>query len=246
MRPAELNRDRIVSLVPCITDSLLELDCADRIAGITRYCPAVPGAKVVGGIWDLDRDMIRSLSPDLVLVDPEENRPEDIEYLESALRVQRVQARTVEDSFKVMLSLKSLSASLYEPSLTRGRRPGTDIEVVVPIWLEPLRFVGSGTYAADLLSNAGLVNRVEESGYPAIGEEGVIGCAERLKDAWVLRPTEPHKFGAEDVRQLSAMYPLARGFRVVDGRDLFWYGARTAEALDRLIELHAGLSREEP
>ena len=45
-------------------------------------------------------------------------------------------------------------------------------------------------------------------------------------------PDEPYVFGTDDVRDLES--ELGVPACVIDGKDLFWYGARTANAIDRI------------
>jgi hypothetical protein len=49
----------------------------------------------------------------------------------------------------------------------------------------------------------------------------------------VILPDEPHAFSAADEAAIAAALPGARIVRV-SGKDLFWYGAWTIDALDRL------------
>ena len=46
----------------------------------------------------------------------------------------------------------------------------------------------------------------------------------------VVAPREPYPFAERHVPELSAFGPVV----LVDGRDLFWWGARTGDALGRL------------
>ncbi|MEJ2721897.1 MAG: helical backbone metal receptor, partial [bacterium] len=77
---------RIVSLVPSITETLIELGAGRRIAGVTDYCihpaAAVAGIAKVGGTKGLSMDRIRSLDPDLVIANKEENRKAEVEALQ--------------------------------------------------------------------------------------------------------------------------------------------------------------------
>lgn len=59
---------RIVSMAPSLTETLLALGLDDRVVGVTRYCPDVDGALVVGGYFDPSYEAILSLEPDLVIV----------------------------------------------------------------------------------------------------------------------------------------------------------------------------------
>ncbi len=59
---------RIVSMAPSLTETLLALRLGDRVIGVTRYCPPVPGAVSVGGHLDPSVEGIVALDPDLVLL----------------------------------------------------------------------------------------------------------------------------------------------------------------------------------
>lgn len=83
---------RIVSLVPSDTYSLLRLGARDRLIGRTRYCIAPAGEveaiELVGGTKDADVARIAELAPDAVIANQEENSKHDIERLDAAgLRV---------------------------------------------------------------------------------------------------------------------------------------------------------------
>jgi hypothetical protein len=53
------------------------------------------------------------------------------------------------------------------------------------------------------------------------------------KPALVILPDEPHAFSSADERAIGDALPGVRIVRV-SGKDLFWYGAWTIDALDRL------------
>src|SRR5271169_6813615 len=76
---------RIVSLVPSLTELTCALGCADRLVGVTRYCidPAEALGSIirVGGTKNPDIARIAGLRPELVLVNAEENRREDFQAL---------------------------------------------------------------------------------------------------------------------------------------------------------------------
>jgi hypothetical protein len=50
----------------------------------------------------------------------------------------------------------------------------------------------------------------------------------------VLAPSEPYPFGP---RHRAELETVAADVQFVDGRDLFWWGVRTAGAIDRLTTL---------
>ena len=63
--------ERVVSLVPSITESLFALGLGERVVGVTDWCvhPAEAGAgrPKLGGTKDPDVGAIASLAPDLVM-----------------------------------------------------------------------------------------------------------------------------------------------------------------------------------
>ena len=62
--------ERIVSLAPNITEILFALGLGDKIVGVTRFCDYPPAAlekEKVGGLLDPDFEIIKALTPDLVI-----------------------------------------------------------------------------------------------------------------------------------------------------------------------------------
>jgi ABC-type Fe3+-hydroxamate transport system substrate-binding protein len=74
---------RVVSLVPSDTHSLIALGAAERIVGRTKYCesPEVAHVPVVGGTKDVDVDAVIALGPHLVVANQEENTRVALEAL---------------------------------------------------------------------------------------------------------------------------------------------------------------------
>lgn len=134
----------------------------------------------------------------------------------------------------------------------------------VPIWMDPLMTLNGDTFGADVLAHAGVANAFgdrlrlyplaadlgkapprdaagRDERYPRVTAEEV---AARAPDAIIL-PDEPHAFSDADRATLRAIdTPAARAnaFFDVSGKDLFWYGAWTIEALPRLQAQLAGLA----
>ena len=69
---------RIVSLVPSITETLFDFGLtADEVVGRTKFCihPAnsVKNVAIIGGTKNLNIEKIKSLNPDLIIANKEEN-----------------------------------------------------------------------------------------------------------------------------------------------------------------------------
>ena len=102
---------RIISLVPSQTELLFELGLNDEIVGITKFClhPAVQ-FKVktkIGGTKKLDIELIRSLKPDLIIGNKEENTKEDIELLQKEFPIWISDVSTLEDAMFTIRRLLS-------------------------------------------------------------------------------------------------------------------------------------------
>ncbi|HEV3215134.1 MAG TPA: helical backbone metal receptor, partial [Vicinamibacterales bacterium] len=70
-RPAAAAPQRIVSLIPSITEMLFAMGAGDRVVGVSnfdRYPPETATKVKVGGLIDPDIERILSLKPDLVVV----------------------------------------------------------------------------------------------------------------------------------------------------------------------------------
>ncbi|MDX1672653.1 MAG: helical backbone metal receptor, partial [Balneolaceae bacterium] len=72
---------RIVSLVPSLTELVIDLGIGDRLVGRTRFCvhpeEVVKDIPIVGGTKSLNLDSVRELDPDYIIANKEENRKVD-------------------------------------------------------------------------------------------------------------------------------------------------------------------------
>src|SRR5688572_31821849 len=78
---------RIISLVPSLTEVLFAFGLGTRIVAITDYCvepqPEVRSKPTIGGTKNPDVQAILRQAPDLVVANVEENRRQDVEYLQA-------------------------------------------------------------------------------------------------------------------------------------------------------------------
>jgi ABC-type Fe3+-hydroxamate transport system substrate-binding protein len=250
--------ERIVSLVPSVTETLFALGLGDRVAGVTDWCihpaAALEGRARVGGTKNPDVGKVAALAPDLVLANLEENREIDVRRLrERGLRVWVDYPRTVAAAVAQIGWLADLGADPaaraqvldpVEAALARARSRSTPPRsVFVAVWKKPWMTLSHDTYASDLLAIAGLENVFAAAAerYPRIDLAEVA----RRDPEVVLLPDEPYRFRAEDASEL-ASGPLAATraaredrIQVFDGTLAFWHGPRIALALDRLVALAA-------
>lgn len=195
---APTSRERIVSLSPAITRTLVDLGAEDRIVGRTPYCRAV-GRMVpaVGSLLEIDAEAIRAVDPDVVLVQPpaagvdpglvrlaeregwmlETFRLDSIRDLETMLEgVAEVIATgdPVRDepiaaaSIRLREALAAASAPLEKGIAARLGR------VVVLFGVDPPMAFGRGTFPDRLLARLGVANAIDADGYPQLSAEDLV------------------------------------------------------------------------
>lgn len=144
---------RVVSLVPSLTESLFDLGCGDRLMAVTDYC-VHPADKVralpkVGGTKNPSLARIRAVLPDLVLANQEENRREDVDALQAeGFKVWVTFPRSVAETLEMLWAIIRLfdvphmsrvidaMERVYEwANVAVENTP--PMTVFVPIWREP-------------------------------------------------------------------------------------------------------------
>lgn len=243
---------RIVSLVPCLTEALFVLGLGERVVGVTDWCvhPEREVARLpkVGGTKNAKVDRIVALSPDLVIANREENTKRVVERLQRAgVDVWVTYPRTVREGAALLRELAELGApepvwrEVVEPveeavARAERQRPAEPVSVFCPIWRDPWMSIGPDTYAHDLVVLCGGRNVFEDRHdrrYPIVRLEAV----EAARPEVILLPDEPYAFGAEDVAELRRLdVPAARDGRIhlIDGTWVSWYGPRIRPALEAL------------
>ena len=244
--------DRVVSLVPSLTEWLVHAGVGERLVGVTDWCaePAELVARLpkVRGTKNPDLRAIRALEPDLVVANAEETRKLDVDRLEAGgLSVFVTMPTMVAGAVAELRDLAAavgglphaaaIDADLVAAVAAAHRsRPPARPRYACAVWRDPWMWVGRHTYAADLLGLAGAEPVLDDPAtrYPRIEPDAVAA----LRPDLVLLPSEPYAFGAADAEEVAGW----SGARVelVDGRALTWYGPRIPAALAAFRALLAG------
>jgi ABC-type Fe3+-hydroxamate transport system substrate-binding protein len=219
---------RVVSLVPSVTETLLSWG-VEPVA-CTRFCEQ-PAIRHVGGTKDPDIAAIVELGPDLVVLCEEENRREDAMALaEAAVPTVTLSVDTVDDVHPLLQMLAVLvgADAAGVGAVQHLPHPGPLVTVFVPIWRRPWMSLSGSTYGSALLELLGFANVCADSDdrYPVVDLDDIAARG----PAAVLAPSEPYPFSERHVAELRDVAPV----ELVDGKDLFWWGARTPQAIDRL------------
>jgi ABC-type Fe3+-hydroxamate transport system substrate-binding protein len=239
---------RIVCLVPSITETLFALGAGERIVGITEYCTHPPEgvARVakIGGTKTPHLDGILHLAPDLVIANDEENRRDDFLWLvEHGLQVYVTAPRTVADGITMIDKLGALTGcqsqskpmvcslrAAYERVVTEALKQPR-LRVFCPIWRKPWMAFNADTYADDMLWCCGGENvvRAKAERYLTVSLEEIAALSPQV----VLLPSEPYPFATKHFVQQGGH------FYCIDGMALCWYGPRIADGLEHLSGLFA-------
>jgi iron complex transport system substrate-binding protein len=190
----ESTPQRIVSLVPAMTEILFALEVEDQIVGVTSYCNYPDPAKSkpkIGEYANPNLEILATLNPDLVFMAADASSPELLSRLEGlGISVYIVYPRSVSDTAGLIRSLgrlldkqpkaEALAATLDETAecvrnLTSDR---PRVSVLCTVMSKPLVVAGGNTLLDDMVGIAGGDNVVPEgiNRYPTWGIESVLAA----------------------------------------------------------------------
>ncbi|UXP34041.1 helical backbone metal receptor [Reichenbachiella agarivorans] len=224
---------RIISLVPSITELLFDLGLGDRVVGITKFCvhPArgLQEKTKIGGTKNIKTERIASLNPDLILANKEENTKSDIEGIWDQYPVWVSDVNGLSDALDMIESVGWMTQtetlagkwiSDIEASFAQLTKR-THVRTLYMIWQSPWMSVGTDTFVYDMLSRCGFDSVIRETRYPQLTDEEIIG----LNPEVVLLSSEPFPFKETHVQRMQEILPEAKVI-LVDGEMFSWYGSR--------------------
>lgn len=251
---------RIVSLVPSVTEILYALGAEDRLVGVTTFCDFPPAAQQkpkVGGIVNPSLEVIVSLRPDLVLATTEGNRESTIReltalgvptyvvspknfvgVLDSIARIGQLIGQELAAS-RIVGDLRRRAGRILEATRDRPRP-----SVLYLVWADPVVVPGRDTLITDLIRMAGgaSVSGEERIEWPRLSLEQVVAKAPEI----IIVAT--HSRGhVEDAlrrwREQKILLPAFRSGRIhaLDGNLIHRPGPRVIEGLEALARaIHPG------
>lgn len=230
---------KIVSLVPSISELLVEMGLWEELIGVTKFCihpkELLKAKKIIGGTKNLNLDKIKSLQPDLIIGSKEENVKEQIERLWGECAVWMSNINTYEDAIEMIKQIgiitdkKNTSEKLihdieinynclqHQHHLFKNKR------VVYLIWYKPYMAVAQNTYIDSMLQKAGIINAVTNfQRYVEITPEEIL----LLKPDYVLLSSEPYPFKEKHRRELQEILNKEIKIVFVNGEYFSWYGVK--------------------
>jgi len=181
---------RIVSVVPHITEELYLLGVQDRIVGVTTYCQRPPEAQNkerVGAVVEVNLEKVLSLQPDLVIASPLTDQKQIQKLRDLGMRVEIFQApqdfeglcagfleisRLVGREQEAQEIIKQATGALAH---IRGKVKGLPRpKVFVQIGEKPLVAAGGDSFIDDFVAFAGGVNIAHEVKTSVYSREEVV------------------------------------------------------------------------
>ncbi|MDP9078789.1 MAG: helical backbone metal receptor [Bacteroidota bacterium] len=240
---------RIISVVPSQTELLFYLGLYEEIIGITKFCihPAdkFKSATKIGGTKQLDIDKIKSLKPDLIIANKEENERSQLEELMQYFPVwisdvyDLPGAIDMIERVGVMVNRTTEASNLSNEIIQKfnGLKPAASpLRVAYFIWRKPYMVAGQDTFINSLLQLCGLTNAFDAERYPEVNEQLLI----ESKPDVILLSSEPYPFKEKHIHELQLIVPSAT-IKLVDGEMFSWYGSRLLEAPGYFKELITSL-----
>ena len=248
---------RVVSLVPSVTEAVASLGQGRSLTAVTKFCaePAdlTAALRKIGGTKDPDIEAITALQPDLVLANIEENRRQDVQALiDAGLTVFVGYPRTVVEAVDEFQTIGDLLGAPASPRVVNDMREAVErqrtlnetrptVRVFCPIWRNPYMAIAGDTYSGDLIRLAGGENVFEShtsgSRYPQVTLKEIQAADPQV----ILLPDEPFRFRPRHRDELKALSEIdaVRTDRLFlcDGRWLTWYGPRIAEGVEGIEKL---------
>ena len=196
-----LNGERIVSLAPAITEIVYELGRGDSLVGVTRFCdfpPAVDKVTRVGGLMDLNLEILIQLKPDIIILYPE--IMDRVQVLKSRTRLLSVPHRNLRDLYQaisaisgalkreekgreLILKLKKQLDAIRRKTAGRPRIKTLLIAGRNPDQLSNLTLIGKRDFLNEILEICGGINAYQgEIDYPSVSVESIIS----MSPLWII------------------------------------------------------------
>jgi ABC-type Fe3+-hydroxamate transport system substrate-binding protein len=236
---------RIISIVPSQSELLWDLGLREELVGITKFCihPKELHQSVthIGGTKTLNIDKIRSLKPDVIIGNKEENDQAQIESLQKEFKVWTSDIFTLTDSLSMIEGIGELvnkkeKAKKITSHISTSFKDlkQTHQTVLYFIWKKPYMVAGRATFIGHLLEKIGLKNSIEEhnSRYPTLSLNDIVNLNPEL----IFLSSEPYPFKETHVKELQKQLPDAH-ILIVDGELFSWYGSRLTHSVKYFNEL---------
>lgn len=231
---------KIISLVPSITELLVDLGLENNIVGITKYCVhpqhLLHQKNSIGGTKTLDLTKIKALNADLIIANKEENQKEQILELQETEPIWITDIRTIQDNWDFIreVGLKTNTLNKAKILISEGEKLWAPLKnifkakkVLYFIWRKPYMTIGKNTFINSILSELGLqsISTTLAGNYPEVSPEWIL----QQNIDFILLSSEPYPFKEKHLSEFIKLNPDATPI-LIDGEMCSWYGSRMLKA----------------
>src|SRR5690554_5353548 len=229
---------RIISLVPSQTELLFDLGLGERVVGITKFCVHphqwFQEKTKIGGTKSVDMETIKSLKPDLIIGNKEENTKEMMEGLSEIAPIWISDIENLNDAYDMIAQVGKLTDKTKESTriIDNIKENFDSLRSSIPeslpkktayfIWRKPWMVAGNNTFINHLFSYLNLENIYQDQDrYPEINLGDLAGRNPEI----ILLSSEPFPFKEKHAKEIKQYLPQAK-IVCVDGELFSWYGSR--------------------
>ncbi|NGP75310.1 ABC transporter substrate-binding protein [Balneolaceae bacterium YR4-1] len=236
------NYERIISLVPSLTELLIDLGLEEQLVGRTRFCvhpkEKVKDIPIIGGTKNPRLDKIRAADPDYIVANKEENKKDHINELREDFEVKVTDISTIEDALITIHELgKELGVENESEKLIRQINEAMDeipeeppLRTAYLIWKDPYMTVGKDTYIHNVMKHWKLDNVFgDKTRYPKVSFYDITEKAPEL----ILLSSEPYPFKEKHLAEFEEAFPNTRVL-LAEGEWFSWYGSHMLHSFRRL------------
>jgi len=233
--------NRIISLVPSITELLHHLGLEEETVGITKFCVHPEewfrGKTRIGGTKTIDINKVKELKPDLIIASKEENIKGQVEALAKDFPVWLTDVNNLEDALEMIRNTGKLTGRLPEAeklvneinekflAIQPLAAKNDKIRTAYLIWKDPYMAAGLNTYINSMLRFAGFINAFAHlTRYPEVTIEAIKASECQL----LLLSSEPYPFKQKHIDELQSQLPEVK-ILLADGEMFSWYGSHLLE-----------------
>ncbi|MGL6267135.1 MAG: ABC transporter substrate-binding protein [Chitinophagaceae bacterium] len=198
--------------------------------------------KRIGGTKDLHIEEIKSLHPDLVIANKEENTAEQVEAIRKFCPVWTSDISNLEEALAMIREIGRIT-NKAEAGYQLADKISASFKVIPVmrdppraaylIWKDPYMTVGGDTFIHHMMQYCSLGNVFEkEKRYPVINLEDLIEKSPQI----ILLSSEPYPFKEKHIYKLSLHLPEAK-ILLIDGEMFSWYGSRLLNSASYFCDL---------
>lgn len=233
---------RIISLVPSITELICDLGLQHQLVGRTKFCVHpkrfINTVTKIGGTKKIHIEKIKHLQPDIIIANKEENIQGQIMSLSHSFPVWISDVPNFESAIEMIRQLgvlmdreeKALQIITQSETLIRSLQTENKRKVAYLIWQNPYMTIGRDTYISNMLELVGLENIFgDQLRYPTTS----LGEIRQRKPDIILLSSEPFPFQQKHLESIQTKLPTIP-VKLVDGEVFSWYGTRLLKSASYL------------